>query len=664
MEIFILIVLSVLIVLITTIIIILFVGKKNSKPVTETKPIEDKKERKEKKKTKEIKPKEKKEIKEETIQNELEELKKLRSSSFTSFDSNSFENKETKQTKQTKEINNTKIDKQQSQKSITQNISDPITNSTNNNNKNKNNNKIKEDEEEDEMTEENIPQNNTQLQQEKIEEKGEEKKEETIQIQEENDEKNKLNKQSLGNVMYYLHDYKQVIDFIQINKKCQESMKEININPRYSIPPTKLEFPRTIFSEHQSMLKELELFKEMKVFEVYGSSAQMQLAFTQKKKVQLALKTFRISRDIEDIDKDDRDRFIEIRYMEEDPIKLITFHNLQRATIRILNDNKVKQYLLRKQHLESIRFIFDKNIDFDFINSFDLYHVKQLIVENNNKNQIQQLLTNEKMGQCKERVVVITSVDISTLNNPHQIPIISSNQLKMIPTKENVPLPNMEKQYEIIDCQNDTFKESHLKQIKELPNKSRVRLIHMKANETFNLKSCTNLLGLDIVDSEIDTIVDVNDIYPSSLEELSSPFDFIPQQSNTLRIVTIKNHKGVIDMMKYTNLDMIKLEHCQLKEKMSLPRCCRVMHIKSVDDNQDIDLSSCRYIDELIIDSIYQVQFALPIYLSNWIIMNSKYFSLSNQDKLNLHNLGVVNSHFMFFDLNKMMENLDMVVFW
>ena len=256
----------------------------------------------------------------------------------------------------------------------------------------------------------------------------------------------------------------------------------------------------------------------------------------------------------------------------------------------------------------------------------------------------------------------ITSVDISTLKNPHNLFIIPSNIVKEIPTNKTVEQIK-EEPFITFDCGNENMKESILKQIEQLPMKSRVKLIHLKANEGFSLKSCKNISVLEIDESEIDTAVDVNDIYPSSIEELSCPYYFLPQYSDSIRVVTIINYNKPIDLMKYTNLDKVILRNCSLKEKMSFPRCCRIMHIKTIDKNEDIDLSYCKYVDELIIDSIYQAQFALPIYLSNLIIINSKYFALTNQEKLNLHNLAIINSQFMFFDLNKMTESLDMLVF-
>ncbi|EDR29301.1 hypothetical protein EDI_213760 [Entamoeba dispar SAW760] len=467
------------------------------------------------------------------------------------------------------------------------------------------------------------------------------------------EEYGKLNIESLLKIIPYLSHYREVFTFIQVNKKFTSTLKKVEISPNYLPPPCPLEYPRNVFFQQKAFLKELDIFKELRVFELYGNSSQMQLVMSNNHNVKLAIKTFNISNDLDDIDKSDKNRFIEIRYDGEDPIKLINFKSLQRATIILQGENKVKQYLFKKHQLNYVRLIFLNSIDMDFINSLQLYHVSTLIIQSNSIDELQQVLYLQKLTEINFNLIFCSEKDISSLNNPYHL------RLLQIQKKQNDQ--SIKKQlspYIQVDGSKDINRNKFCQKFIEIK--------HYHFKEGDSIKSYKEIKHLILDDCVIDTSVDIDDFYPPQLEELTCNDDFLPFNSLIIKL-TLQRHNGKLNLSRFSQLEYLTLEECTFDPKdthpLQLPRTCRVLHIKSLIKTESLDFSLLGDVDELIVEKVYQSQITLPTFLSNLIILQSRYFALTNAETIHLHNLALLQSELIFFDINRVAENLDCLVF-
>ncbi|BFU24030.1 hypothetical protein EHI8A_011460 [Entamoeba histolytica HM-1:IMSS-B] len=469
----------------------------------------------------------------------------------------------------------------------------------------------------------------------------------------EHEEYGKLNIVSLVRIIPYLSHYREVFTFIQINKKFMSTLKEVEISPNYPPPPSLLEYPRNVFFQQKAFLKELDIFQNLKIFELYGNSSQMQLVMSNNHNVKLAIKNFNISNDLDEIEKSDKNRFIEIRYDGEDPIKLISFKSLQRATIILQGENKVKQYLFKKHQLNYVRLIFHNSIDMDFINSLQLYHVSTLVIQSNSIDELQQVLYLQKLTEVNFNLIFCSEKDISSLDNPYHLHLlqIQKNQNDQIIKKQPSP-------YIQIDGSKN------INSIELLQKYISIKHYHFK--DKASIRNYKEIKHLILDDCVIDTSVDIDDFYPPQLEALTCNDDFLPFNSSIIKL-TLQRHNGKLNLSRFSQLEYLILEECTFDPKdthpLQLPRTCRILHIKSLIKTESLDLSLLRNIDELIVEKVYQSQITLPTFLSNLIILKSRYFALTNAESIHLHNLALLQSELIFFDINKVAENLDCLVF-
>ncbi|ELP88432.1 hypothetical protein EIN_229650 [Entamoeba invadens IP1] len=452
--------------------------------------------------------------------------------------------------------------------------------------------------------------------------------------------------EALGNVIRYLANFKEAETFAQISKKCGNALNFVFRSPNYSAPQINLKYPRNVFWQQKSFARELSLFPKLRVFDIYGNAPQMQLVMATNKDVQIAAKSYKMKNELPDIDKDEKKRFIELWFCGDDPLKLIQFKNLQKAKIRLLKDQKVCKFVLKKQQLEVLHVIFTDGVDDTFLSKIKEYHINKLVIECEKKEDLEHVLSQLELFKPPTNMIVCSTDDINNSN----VLIIP----KRIEKVEEVEEVTGERIVEEMDDKN----------VSNYTNEFALKVMKLQANAEFHLKSL-NVMRLNLVDCCIDTAVDLNDFYPRNLMDLTCKECALPLVSTTLKKVTIQEATQKLDLSKLSILEECVLDKCKVtndKDYLILPRKCKLLTMKRP-EGSEVNLEVLNSVDELILDSVEKIQITLPQYLLCLIIYKSRYFSLTNAEKVHMKRLALVKSELVFFDINKVVEDLDQVVF-
>ncbi|KAL7722961.1 Leucine-rich repeat containing protein [Entamoeba marina] len=471
---------------------------------------------------------------------------------------------------------------------------------------------------------------------------------------------NSLDETHLSNVLYYFPNYIEAQQFMLINKKCKDTFTHIKVCPHYKPPHTLLQYPRNVFTEQKAFIKELDLFRNIEIVDFYGNASQYQLLISKHPKTKIALKTPLLSDELEDLEPSEKSRIIELNY-DGDPLNFSLFKNVHRATLWLTNKkHKCSDYFNKKSHrFEYVRIVMESHVDVDFIRSINQYNFGKVIIELVHKDDIEMVVKNSDLLNhiiyctkhpytgMDERIIILGNQQQQVTNSPYSLTSINQHELSQLQTID-------------IDCNNQTIDISLLKNITSLT------LINMKIPTTFSFYSLEKLKQLTLIGCTIDDGMSLTNFYPSTLETLCCDAQLLPTESD-IKKLTIQNHEGPLNLTNFSLLQELILQECsfgsETTNQLIPPHSLEVLCLDKAQNTVDLDLSSCRNLQEIVVLNCYQIQITLPLYISSLIIAKCRYLALTNVESVHLHDLALCESSCIFFDINKVAEKLDLLVF-